>query len=139
MTTNAISGVGTVFNRGDGASSENFSAIAEINTIGGPNMSRNFIDVTSLDSAGGYREFIPSFRDAGQISLNMNFTIGGYGTMLTDFQAETSNNYQIVLPDSGETTLDFAAYVQDLPLNINEDKVAMDVTLKITGSVTLTS
>ena len=36
------------------------------------------IDVTSLDSSGGYREFIASFRDAGEVTLNMNFTLASY-------------------------------------------------------------
>lgn len=139
MTTDAISGVGTSFKRGDGTSNESFTAIAEINSISGPTMTRNFIDVTSLDSAGGYREFISSFRDAGTVQLNMNFTRDGWNDMLTDFGLSTSKNYQIVLPDSGETTLDFAAFVTDLPIDISEDKITCTITLKITGAVTLTS
>ena len=72
--SNAFSGVGTIFKNGDGSSNEGFAAIAEINSIDGPNKTKSTIDVTSLDSTGGYREFISSFRDAGQVVLNMNFT-----------------------------------------------------------------
>ena len=140
MTTDAISGVGTSFKRGDAASNEVFTAIAEINSISGPTMSRNFIDVTSLDSTGGYREFIGSFRDPGTVTLNMNFTRDGYIQMKTDFEASSSVNYQIVLPDSGNTTLDFTAFVTDLPLDIPlDDKITINVTLKVTGQVTVTS
>jgi predicted secreted protein len=138
--SDAIAGVGTVFNRENDGSSGVFTAIAEINSITGPGMTRDFIDVTSLDSTGGYREFIGGFRDGGQVTLNMNFTRDGYEQMRLDFIDDDSVNYQIILPDTSSTTLDFAAFVTDLPLSITpDDKVTVDVTLKVTGEVTLTS
>ena len=138
--SNAFSGVGTQFKRSDMASSPTFEAIAEINSIDGPNKSRETIDVTSLDSTGGYREFITSFRDAGQVALEMNFTRDGYIAMNDDFEIETAVDYQIVLPDTGNTTLDFSAFVVDLGSSIPiDDKVTATVTLKITGQVTITS
>jgi predicted secreted protein len=122
------------------ASAPTFSAIAEVNSIDGPNKSRETIDVTSLDSTGGYREFIASFRDAGQVSLEMNFTRDGYAAMNDDFETETAIDYQIVLPDTGATTLEFSAFVVDLGSAIPlDDKVTASVTLKITGQVTLSS
>lgn len=140
MSTSAIAGVGAEFKRGDGESNETFTAIAEVNSIGGPDKSRGTIDVTSLDSSGGYREFIPSFRDAGEVTLNMNFTRDGYVDMDTDFASSSSTNYQIVFPDTGSTTLEFAGYVTRIGSAIpTDDKVTMDVTIKITGQVTLSS
>jgi len=140
MSSNAFSGVGTEFKRGDGASNEQFTKIAEINSIGGPEKTRDTIDVTSLDSTGGYREFITSFRDAGEVTLEMNFTRDGYMDLDDDFASDSSVNYQIVLPDTGNTTLDFAAYVTSLGMAVPmDDKVTASVTLKITGEVTLTS
>ena len=35
--------------------------------------SADMIDVTSLDSCNGYREFIGGFRDGGTITMRMNF------------------------------------------------------------------
>jgi len=139
--SDAIAGVGTAFKRCDGDSSgAGFTAIAEVNSISGPGMTRNFIDTTSLDSTGGYREFIGGFRDGGQITLEMNFTLDGYATMLADFESSSSVYYQIILADSNNSQLDFAAFVTDLPLNIvPDDKVTCTVTMKITGQVTLTS
>ena len=140
MASAAFSGVGTTFKNGDGESNEQFTAIAEINSIDGPNKSRATIDVTSLDSTGGYREFIASFRDAGQVTLTMNFTRDGYDEMNDDFEASVSRNYQIVLSDTGATTFDFAAFVTDLGMAVPfEDKVTASVTLKISGVVTMTS
>lgn len=137
--SDAISGVGTVFKRSDMASSPTFSAIAEINSIQGPNKSRATIDVTSLDSVGGYREFIASFRDGGEVQLEMNFTRDGYIDMNADFEVETLVDYQIVLPDSGNTTLDFSGLVTNLGMGIPlDDKITAPVTIKVSGQVALT-
>ena len=138
--SDAIAGVGVVFNREDDLSSLEYDAIAEINSITGPSMTREFIDVTSLDSTGGYREFIGGFRDGGTVVLNMNFTRDGYEQMRLDFEDDDSHNYQIVIPGADGPTLDFAAFVTDLPISITpDDKITVDVTLKVTGEVSLTS
>lgn len=133
MASNAISGVGTVFKR-------NSVAVAEVNSITGPNKSRGTIDVTSLDSTGGYKEFIGSFRDGGTVTLNMNFTRATYDDFNDDFESEDKQTYDIVLPDAGNTTFSFSGLVTDLGLAIPmEDKVSADVSIKISGQVTLTT
>lgn len=140
MSSNAISGVGTVFKRSDMEAIPTFNAIAEINSIQGPDKSRKTIRVTSLDSTGGYEEFIASFRDPGQVVLEMNFTRDGYEAMNDDFELDTRVDYQIVLPDTGHTTLDFEGLVVNLGLGIPlDDKITAPVTIKISGQVTLTS
>ena len=136
----AIAGVGTIFKRGDGTSSESFTAIAEINQIEGPTMVREQIETTSLDTTGGWRTFIAGFRDGGEITLTMNYVRDGYEQMRLDFLSDDSVNYQLVLPDPDATTLDFAGYVTNLPLSITaDDKVTATVTIKISGEVDLTS
>ena len=54
MTAAAKAGVGTTFSVGDGASPEVFTAIGEIVNASGPNISAEQIEVTTLDSSGGY-------------------------------------------------------------------------------------
>lgn len=135
--SNAISGVGTLFRRWSGAAWVN---IAEVNSISGPSMSRDTIDVTSLDSTGGYREYIGGFRDGGTISLTMNFTNATYTVMQADFEDENSHHYEIVLPDAESTSLEFVGVVTEVPLEITaDDKVTSSVTIKITGAVTVAS
>jgi predicted secreted protein len=137
MASKAIAGVGTKFKRWNGSA---WVDIAEINSITGPSMSRDTIDVTSLDSTGGYREFITGFRNAGTVVLAMNFTRATYETMLNDFESNTIQNYQIVLPDAENTGLDFEGLVSELPLTIPaDDKVTADVTIQVTGKVYISS
>lgn len=133
MASNAFAGVGTVFKR-------NGVALAEVNSISGPSKTRDTIDVTSLDSTGGYREFIGGFRDGGEVGLNMNFTMAGYNLLNTDFEASTLQTFTIVLSDAGATTFDFSAFVSNLTMSVQPgDKVTAEVTLKISGQVTMTS
>lgn len=142
MPSNAFSGVGTKFMRrvGSGSSSDDWTQMAEVNSITGPNKSKATIDVTSLDSVGGYREFITSFRDSGEVTLNMNFTLDSYDDMNADFESESSNDYQIILPDTGNTTFDFTGFVTSISMAVPlDDKVSSDVTIKITGAVTISS
>lgn len=138
--TDAIAGVGASLKRSDMSSAPDYTAIAEVKSITGPGMARDFIDVSSLDSTGGYREFIGGFKDGGELTFSMNFVFDGYNDMKTDFESSDVRDYQIVLPDTGETTLSFSGYVTALPLNIvPDDAVTVDVTIKITGQVDLAS
>lgn len=138
MPSSAFSGVGTQFKRSNMASSPSYTAIAEVNNIDGPNMSRDTIDVTNLDSTGGYREFIGGFRDGGEVNLEMNFTLAGYDQMKDDFESDALVDYQIVLPDTGATTLQFSAFVTSLGVSVpTDDKVTASVTFKISGAMTL--
>ena len=133
MASAAVSGVGTKFQRWNGST---YVSLAEVNSITGPSMTRAFLDVTSLDSTGGYREFITGFRDAGTISLKMNFTTASYAFMKEDFQKVAANAYQIILSDPGLSSLEFEGLVTELPLSIpTDDKITADVTIKITGEV----
>lgn len=135
--SNAVAGVGTRFRRWNGA---DWVDIAEINSITGPSMTRDTIDVTSLDSTGGYREFITGFRDAGTVSLAMNFTRDTYELMKDDFEDNILKNYEIVLPDLENTSLEFEGLVTELPMTIPaDDKVTADVTIKISGQVVMNS
>lgn len=135
--SDAVSGVGTVFQRWSGSVWEK---IAEINSISGPSMTRDFIDVTSLDSVGGFREFITGFRDGGTVSLTMNFTRTSYDKMLLDFEDDDPHYYEIVLPDDVNTSFEFCGFVTELPLEIpTDDKITANVTIKVSGRVTVNS
>ena len=138
-TSAAISGLGVTLKRGDGASSEAFAALAELVDIAGPNMSRDVIDVTNHDNnASGFREFLGGLKDGGEITLTVQFTYAGYNTAFTDFASDDTVNYQLVAPDTGETTWNLTALITSLnttfPLN---DKVTHEMTLKLSGQPTL--
>ena len=137
MSSNAISGMGTKFYRWT-ADSSAWTEVAEINSISGPTKSRDTIEVTTLSTTGGYKEFISDLRDAGNVSLSMNFTRATYDIMNADYENDENQNYKIVLPDTEETTLEFEGMVMELPLNITVgDRITADVEIKISGKPTV--
>jgi len=130
----AISGVGTkLYRDAAGDSSEaDWRVISEVLSISGPTMSRGTIDVTNLDSEGGYREFITGFRDAGDITASINYYKDGYKSLKEDFEADDPRWFKIVLPDG--QSLWFEAFVTGIPLDIPLDsQISYNVTFKITG------
>ena len=135
----AVSGVGTQFRRWN-SSTGLWVKLAEIKSITGPSMSRGTSDTTTLDTEGGYKTFIGAFRDPGTISLSMNFTRDSYEQMKDDFEDANNQNYEIVLPDDETTTLEFEGVVTELPLTVpTDDVITADVTIKVSGQVTLDS
>lgn len=140
MASNAISGIGAVIKRGDGASTEAFVTIAEVSAINGLDITRDIHDVTTLDSPSGYKEKIGGFKDAGDLVLDMNWTRAGWDIFKTDIDATASRNYKIIMPDLGATEFDFAAWASNLGKTIpTDDKISMRVTLAVDGVITETS
>ncbi len=141
-----IAGVGAQFQRWnpDASPDPAWEAIAEITNITGPSASREMIDVTALNTTGGYRKFIGSFRDTGTINTSMNFTNEGYTLMKSDFESAAEKYYQICLLDAVDsvaptvpilgTSLVFPGLVQELPLTVPTDaQVTVDIVIKATG------
>src|SRR6056297_930724 len=95
-----VAGKGTEFRRWNADATSSGGAwekIAQVKSIDGPSKSRETLDTTTLDTEGGYRTFIASLRDAGDISLTMNFTRESYELMDNDFEDDSPKNYEIVL------------------------------------------
>jgi len=137
MASLAVAGVGTSFRRWDGT---DWVEIAEIKSITGPGKSRTTIDVTSLDSTGGYNEFIGGFRDGGTVVLAMIFRRDTFEIMNDDFESDDLQNYEILLPDDESTSFEFEGFVTELPLTISpEDAVTVDVTIKVSGQPVINS
>lgn len=136
MPTNAISGVGALMRYYSGAA---WVSLGEVTNISGPSMSRDTHDVTSLASTGGYREFITGLRDPGTLTFTMWFNRSDYDAMKTLFESDAVKDFELILNDSETTTLEFSGYVTELPLDVPEGPVSCNVSIKISGSVSVNS
>jgi len=133
-----VSGIGAQFRRwnsGTGA----WEKISLITKIVGPDSKRDTLDTTSLDTTGGYRTFLGGLRDGGSVKLSMQFSRDTWETMRADFESDTLQNYEIVLPDADNTSREFQGFVTEVPLNIDEKIITADVTIKISGQPTVNS
>ena len=138
--TLAIAAQGTLLRVDDGAG--NFTTIAEVKDISGPELVSSFMDVTSHDSVDYTREFINSLRDPGEVTFSINYVPGNAthnmsAGLASLQQNRTLRSYQLVFPDAGTTTWEFDAYVSRFaPRAPVDGPLGADVTLRVTGTVT---
>lgn len=132
---------GVVLKRGDGVSPEVFTAIAELTTIGGPNRSRDVIDVSNQDSASFAREYLAGFLDGGEVPFEGNYLADNVTqtNLNVDFDAGTLRNFKVeITPLSPLKTWSFSAFITRLEHGYPHDgKQTISGTLKVSGKPTL--
>lgn len=139
--TQAVAGVGTQLLVGDGGSPvEVFAAIAEVLTLTGPELAAEEIEVTNLDSAGGFKEFITGLVEGGTISLDLNWIKGANQvTLRDDVAAGTQRNYRITFSDSPATVANFAGVVTAFSFSTEPNsQIQSSATVRITGVIAWT-
>lgn len=134
----ATRGLGTVLKIGPEVSA---ITVAELSEIGGLSLSADTIDVTSLDSDGGYKEFIGGFKDAGDVSLSgfLNVTTGKGQKELYDlFESGEITEFSIVFPASLKASWKFNGIVTAFETSVAlEDPLSFSGTIKVSGKPTL--
>jgi predicted secreted protein len=136
----SILGIGTKLEYYESAE---YHPIANIYSLTGPSLTKETVDSTALDTPNGYRQFIGSLKNSGTLAFSLLFTSGGYEVIKGFYDSNTSVQFRITLPDKATveghgSQFVFHGLVTELPLTVPvEDKVTCDVTVKISGAVTL--
>lgn len=113
-----------------------YTDIAEVVSIGGPDITVGDVDVTHLQSANAAKEFIAGLLDGGAVTMEANFTAAQYNT-LYGF-ARSTKSWRITL--SNGSKFDFSGHWNALGMqNPLEEEVQMPFTIKVTGKPTFTS
>src|ERR1043165_6469472 len=125
MPTAAKAGYSTLLKMGDAASPEQFTTLAEVRKISWGGRKVDLAEVTSMDS-GNVREWIATLRDPGELDLDVNYlpTNATQTAMLTAFDAGTTKNWKLVLPQS-LGTWSFAGIITQDDLDFEPDKELM--------------
>lgn len=130
--SSATSGKGTLLKR-EG------TTIAEVRNISGPSMKAETIDVTNMDS-GGWREFITSLKDGGEVTFDVNFlpAAATHLAVLQDFVDSVISTWSLVWTDSGTSTWSFEGLVTAFQANAQiDDALTASVTVKMSGAPTI--
>lgn len=143
--SNAIIGYGVLLSRGDGASPEVFTDIAELIDLTPPELARDAVEVTHTKSPGRFREFKPGLRDGGEFSAVCNLLPGNAtqgnssGGALHDYLNENvTRNWRISFPGSPVETWTFKAFLIGIqPLPPIEDRATLNLTFKVAGEPTV--
>lgn len=142
MTT-GLAAFGTLLKRGDGATPEVFTDIAEVLDIGGISLENGMADVTSHLSASRYEQSVPTTKKVGPVTFKLNFvpttpTHSYTSGLIKDFDNQTLRNFTVTFPDAGGTHWHFAAYVSKVDIAAPVKGILSgDVTLTISGAPTL--
>lgn len=142
MKTEARIGHGSKFQTGDGNSPEAFTDMAEVTSITPPNMSRDSVDASHMQSPDEWREFIAGLKDGGEVSLELNFVPGGSAilALLAELNLAAdaaTKTRRILFPDL--SYFEFEAFLTACePEAPVDDKMTAAATFKITGRPFLT-
>lgn len=133
MTKRAQRSVGTVIKIG-------LDAIANLSSIGSPSITQEEIDVTTLDSAGGYREFIAGFKDPGEVSISGFFepTDAGQAALYAALESGDLQDFEIIYPADLGASWSFQGVVTGY--NVTTDvgeAVGFEATIRVSGKPTL--
>ena len=137
-------GHGSLLKRGNGASPEIFETIAEVTNINPPDTEGEDVKVSHMESPGGFHEYIPGMQEGGEVSFTINLipahpTHNSTTGLAADKRTRATKNWKIELAGNVATWA-FSGYVKGFKVAIPvDDKVAADVTIKVTGEPTLTT
>lgn len=118
------------------------TAIAEITNLDGPNVERDSLEVTNMQSASSSKEFIAGLIDSGEVTLAINYLPQNatHKLILTDLQAASSaatKGYTLTLPDSGTSVCTCSMFVKSFKITgAVAGVLTASVTFKATGPVT---
>lgn len=134
----AFRGLGTVIKIGTDSAAV---AVAELTEIGGLELSADTIDVTSLDSEGGYREFIAGFKDAGEVGISGFFnpqTGKGQKELYDLFESGATEAFTIEFPAATKAKWSFRGVVTAFKTSTSlEDPLSFEGSIKVSGKPTL--
>lgn len=130
-----IVAMGTTLKKGD-------TAIANLTSIDGVGVSSDTIETTNLSNESGYRTFVTSLKDAGEVSISGHFEYTDHNPLLEDFEDGSVDVYTIEFPDmvaTNGTQWTFSAVVTAFSTSVElEDLIGFECTLKVSGRPTLT-
>jgi len=128
-TTDGMVGLGTTIGHKI-PPAETYTVIAEVTNIGGPDISVDDVDMSSLDSAEAFRLFLAGMADAGEVALQLVFTDAEFNTLLGIIRE--SGSFQITFPST--STLTFDGYLKGLGQETPfDEKIAATATFKVSG------
>ena len=132
--SNAVNSVGTTLKKGA-------NTVAELTEINGLDMTADTIDVTTLGSTGGFREFLTNFIDPGEVPVKGFFYPGdtlGQAAIYTAFTGKTIAAYTITFPATMGAAWTFNGLVTKFKTGAMVDNaIPFEATIKVSGQPNL--
>jgi hypothetical protein len=120
-----------------------WTTVGEVVSIGGPNLSRSDIDRTHLNSPDGIKQYLPGFREGGDLPFTVNYdaadaSMNEVGGLFSQFADDDLHNYRLLFPDDDQTTFEFPGYVKQGNFTGFEVDgiIRVDFSIKVAGAYT---
>lgn len=143
--SDGMNAYGTQLQRGEPGDTETtYTAVANVTNVSGPAIERETIETTvhrpRTDPKAGWRTFLGGLKDAGEVSLDVNYTAEGHNAMLQDFEDSEPRPYRLVLPDPDRTAWELELILTGFECEFPyDDKASGTITFKASGKPNLTS
>lgn len=129
--TASVAGFGTTFSYLS-TDPSTYTALAEVLSVTPPSISVETIDATHMGSDDGFREFIASLKDGGEVTVNLNY-VEASATLLQTLVLAGVEGFKITFPGSSTYTFSGIPTAFTFDDVVIDDKVAMSLTIKVTG------
>ena len=116
------------------------TTVGGLTSISGVEITADTIDVTTLDSDGGYREFIGGFKDGGEVSADGYMSDKGTdeSTLIGMVGDEEAKECEIAFPNGAKW--EFDGVITGFSTNAElEDAISFSITIKVSGKPTFTA
>lgn len=114
--------------------------IGKLTSVGEISPDSEEVDVTTLDSTGGYREFIQGFRDSGELEISgyHDKSDGGQAALRTAYASGASGSFLVTFPDGA--TVSFSGFVKSHTVGSAEvdGAIGFGAVIRISGAITVT-
>ena len=98
------------------------------------------VDITTLESTGGYREYMQGFRDSGELEITgfHDADDAGQTALLTAFASGASGSFEVKFPD--DTAVTFSGFIKSHTIGSAEvdGAIGFGAMIRISGAVTVT-
>ena len=114
--------------------------VGKLTSVGEIQPEAEEIDITTLDSTGGYREFMQGFRDSGEVELSgyHDAKDEGQKAVRTAFATGKSGAFEVAFPDGTEVT--FTGFIKSHTIGSAEvdGAIGFGAVVRISGPVVVT-
>lgn len=130
----ASSGFGAVFAYLS-ADPSTYTPLAEVLSVTPPEIAVETIEVTHMGSDDGFREYIAGLKDGGEVTVNLNY-VEASATLLQTLVLAGVETFRITF--AGSSTYTFSGIPTAFTFDdvVIDDKMAMSLTIKVTGKPT---
>ena len=122
-----------------------YAEVAQVSSIGSAAITGDEVEVTTLDNVSGFREFLQTFKDAGELPLGIVWdpalathgdTAGGLWALMVSGE---TRSFKIEFPTTPAYEATFNGFVKSFPTPAitPDDALTAEVSIRVSGTVTL--